>query len=484
MTPMRTLLIMMASMRFLVLSIGLLCLLSCMNPKQESRTENPPLSKILKDYVDKPDDSFRYELRDSITGDGWVQYNVWMVSGNWLTEKEVEETEWWHWLTVVKPDERVESEALMFIGGGSSNDSIPDANEALIGAALKTKSIMASISNIPFQPIDFVGDEKEGRYEDDLIAYGWRRFLENGAKDSDAKWLARLPMTRAVVRAMDVVQAMNENSPLAVDSFVVAGASKRGWTTWTTGVVDDRVMAIAPVVIDLLNVVPSFNHHWRCYGEWSPAINDYINEGIMSWMGSKEYDRLLQLVEPYSHIEELDLPKFMINASGDEFFVTDSWQFYWDDLEGEKYIQYIPNTNHGLNGSYNLGSLLAFYNAIITESDIPSFYWDVTGNKISVRMDPNVDYDIRYWEAENDSQRDFRLAVIGDSWKLNDTNEAGEGEYSFEVKIPESGYKAGVVEIIINPDSELPFTFTTGTVVVPGTYPFEEFVPEAPMGTR
>ena len=35
--------------------------------------------------------------------------------------------------------------------------------------------------------------------------------------------------------------------PLEVSKFVVAGASKRGWTTWTTGAVDPRVVGIEPV---------------------------------------------------------------------------------------------------------------------------------------------------------------------------------------------------------------------------------------------
>lgn len=89
-----------------------------------------------------------------------------------------------------------------------------------------------------------------------------------------------IPKTREVVSAMDVVQELSSAYPRPVEKFFVTGASKIGWTTWTTVAVDDRVMGIAPIVIDLLNVVPSFEHHWQCYGEWSPAISEYRDEGI------------------------------------------------------------------------------------------------------------------------------------------------------------------------------------------------------------
>ena len=97
-------------------------------------------------------------------------------------------------------------------------------------------------------------------------------------------------------------------------------------------------MGIAPVVIDMLNVYPSFKHHWRVYGDWSPAINDYIHHGIMDYMGSNEYERLTDIVEPYSYRKILKLPKYIVNASSDEFFVTDSWKFYWDDLIGKNIL--------------------------------------------------------------------------------------------------------------------------------------------------
>lgn len=55
---------------------------------------------------------------------------------------------------------------------------------------------------IPNEPIVFVGDGKR-RTEDAIIAYTWFKFLQN---TSEPNWLLRLPMTKAVVKAMDTVQ--------------------------------------------------------------------------------------------------------------------------------------------------------------------------------------------------------------------------------------------------------------------------------------
>ena len=65
-----------------------------------------------------------------------------------------------------------------------------------------------------------------------------------------------LPMAKSAVRAMDAVQAVAKEGASDVERFMVPGASKRGWTTWLTGAVDDRVAAIAPMVIDTLNSRP------------------------------------------------------------------------------------------------------------------------------------------------------------------------------------------------------------------------------------
>jgi PhoPQ-activated pathogenicity-related protein len=460
--------------------ITLLLLTSCSKPETKTTSAGDPFP--LKAYVEAEDDAFRYEIKETVRGESWTEYRIYLVSGTWLSEKEVDEPEWWHWLTMVVPDEVRETESLMMIGGGSRGDSIPiPADKELIHAALTTSSVISHISNIPFQPLDYKEDNEEGVYEDDLIAFAWMQFIEGGATKELQHWLPRFPMTRAVVRAMDVVQEICESKHQAVEEFFVAGASKRGWTTWDVAAVDERVMGIAPVVIDLLNVVPSFQHHWQCYGEWAEAIDPYTNIGTMNWLNTEEFQALLNLVEPYQFLERLTMPKLLINATCDEFFVTDSWKFYWDDLKGENYLQYVPNVGHGLHGSYLPENLVSFYNSVITGTQIPGFNWSINGDTIFAEVDPAANYEIRLWEAVNPEGRDFKSYVVGEeAWQMVKIEFDGSGQYSIPIATPDNGYKGALVEVIFHPDTDFPLTLTTGTVVTPDTYPFNPFVPDLP----
>jgi PhoPQ-activated pathogenicity-related protein len=461
-----------------IVFMALIILAACSST--EEKTTPPEISFPLQAYVETADDAFRYEIRETVRGEAWTEYRVYLVSGTWLTEQEVDEPEWWHWLTMVVPDELRETESLMHIGGGWRGDTIPiAANEEMIKAALSTGSVISHLSNIPFQPIDFKGDTVAGVFEDDLIAFAWQQFMEGGATEDLQAWLPRFPMTRAVVRAMDVVQEICESNQQQVEEFFVAGASKRGWTTWNVAAVDKRVMGIAPVVIDLLNIIPSFQHHWQCYGEWAPAIDPYVNLGIMNWIETDEFLAMLKLVEPYQFLERLTMPKLLINATCDEFFVTDSWQFYWNDLEGENYLQYIPNVGHGLHGSYLPENLISFYHSTITDAPIPGFDWNISGDTIYANVDPGSDYQIRKWEAINESSRDFKLYVLGEeAWKMEALEINENGSYAIPISAPESGYKGALVEVVFNPGSGFPLTLTTGTVVTPDSYPFDPFLPD------
>ena len=50
-----------------------------------------------------------------------------------------------------------------------------------------------------------------------------------------------------------------------------------------------------------------------------------------------------------------------------------------------------------------------------------------------------------------------------------------DGKYSIYIQKPDSGYKAALFEIIFDPGSVFPLTFTTGTLVTPDTYPYPSF---------
>ena len=64
-------------------------------------------------------------------------------------------------------------------------------------------------------------------------------------------------MTKASIRAMDAIQDFIEKThSVQIKEFLINGASKRGWTTWTTAAVDKgrRVRAAVPMVMDLLHM--------------------------------------------------------------------------------------------------------------------------------------------------------------------------------------------------------------------------------------
>lgn len=463
---------------FILLSL-LLIIVSC---RSEEKPEHP-----FKAYLSEIDPAYKYEIKNTIEGDNYTAYVLRMVSQNWLTDDKVDETEWWHWLTIVVPDSVDHSTGFLWIGGGDRDDPAPTSvNPIVLNAALATNSITADLHNVPFQPITFLDDKRmDERVEDEIISYAWRKFLEGGARDEDANWLPRLPMTAAAMRAMDTVTDFTQNQlNTTVDKFVVSGASKRGWTTWTTGIYDDRVVAIAPVVIDLLNIVPSFQHHWRAYGEWSPAIEDYEEEQIMQWQFSDEYSRMLDLVDPYSYRDSLTMPKYLMNAASDEFFLPDSWQFYWQDLPAPKYLRYIPNAGHSLEETDAIQSLTAYYNFILNDQSIPQFNWkaDSTGFQIQLEQD-NLPDELLLWNAHNPKGRDFRLYVIDRIWLARKIEIPDDGNISVDIKNPDDRFTAWFVEATYNQDSPFPFKQTTGVVVTPDKYPFEPFETGDSLGT-
>lgn len=464
-----------------ILLVFAICLSFSCKPDKNATDEIQPIRSktLLKDYVNGPSPDFSYEIVHSVPGDEYDFHVLRMVSQNWLTPALVDQTEWWHWVSVVVPKDTPFTTSLMWIGGGSTGTKMPEKpNELILAAAMQTNSIVAEIHNIPFQPLTFTNDSLGKRTEDAIIAYGWRKFLEGGAKDEDAIWLARFPMTKAVKLGMDAVtEVIEKNYQKKLDSFVVAGASKRGWTTWTTAATDDRVVAIIPIVIDMLNLEESFDHHWKNYGFWAPAVSEYVDEGVMDWMGTPEFDRLLEITEPYSFRTDFDMPKLLINAAGDQFFQPDSWEFYWNELIGEKHMQYVPNFGHNLSDSDALPNMISFYASVLNESPRPVYDWKVEEQKIQLTLDPaDKPISVKAWTASNPAARDFRVDEFGPNWTSSEMKINESGIYELTLESPEQGFKGYFIEVTFA--GKTPLKITSGVEVMPRSYPFPTYEPK------
>jgi PhoPQ-activated pathogenicity-related protein len=172
-----------------------------------------------------------------------------------------------------------------------------------------------------------------------------------------------LPMTKSIIKAIDAsYDIFLKKYNIKIQEFILAGASKRGWAIWLAALEDSRVSAIIPIVIDILNVPETISHICQSYKDGCPeALRDYKNTGVTDKIHSKNFKQLMKIEDPFSYLSpeydkkyqsRLSIPKYIINSSGDDFFVPDSSKFYFNKLPGKQnYIRYLPNSMHYLSGN-------------------------------------------------------------------------------------------------------------------------------------
>ncbi|MCI0493032.1 MAG: PhoPQ-activated pathogenicity-related family protein [Planctomycetes bacterium] len=435
----------------------------------------------LDEYIQKPDATYKWEVVNATEGNPSKTFVIRLTSQTWRDKADVDRPVWEHWLVVVKPEVLKTDKAFLIIAGGGNGGSAPNGANAVVSQiAQATGSIVAELKMIPNQPLEFRGDGVP-RKEDDLIAYGWNKYLETG----DPTWLPRLPMVKSVVRAMDCLQEWSEKEGAKIEKFVVAGASKRGWTTWMVGATDPRIEAIAPIVIDVVNVEPSMKHHADVYGFWAKAVGNYYQHQILQRPDHPRMKEIYHIADPYYYRDRLTMPKYIINGSGDQFFCPDSSQFYFDDLKGEKHLRYVPNTDHGVDSNLDaITSLVAFYQMIVAGKPRPQMTWTFEEDgSIHIKTDVQP---IRatLWQANNPNARDFRLATIGKAYQPTELKPEADGSWIARPTTPEKGWTAAFVELAYNSGGMFPFIVSTAVRVLPDTLPHEGMDPaEIPYET-
>ncbi|MDE0008052.1 MAG: PhoPQ-activated protein PqaA family protein [Gammaproteobacteria bacterium] len=435
---------------------------------------------VIDEYVNAPDDSYSWQVAATHPGEHVDTVVIDLVSQHWLTQEQVDRTEWRHWLVVAIPKETSFDAALLFIGGGSNaapgEAEPPGPNERMMQIAAATGTVAAELRMVPNQPLTFHGDGQP-RWEDDLIGYAWAHYLETG----DSAWLPRGPMVKSAVRAMDALEEFSAGREdiANVSRFVVAGGSKRGWTTWLTGAMDSRVIAIAPIVIDVLSVDASMRHHFAVYGFWAPAIGNYVAHGIMQRMDHPRLAEIYRLVDPHAYLHRLTIPKLVLNAAGDQFFLPDSSQFYWNDLRGESYLRYVANADHSMDDGSALATLTAFHWMMVRGKRPPQLAWTRTDHGLATLTNPRPQA-ARVWHATNPRARDFRVETLGRKYVASPVAESRMNVYRAPTRAPEKGWSATFMEFEWNVGAPTPFKLTTEVVVVPDQLPFADKPPSLP----
>lgn len=441
-------------------------------PVEVAASERTPLD----DYIDKPEDVYGWTKVGAFEGDGFTGHVLELTSQTWRSEAEVDRPVWKHWLTIVEPDEVSSDAALLYITGGDNDDAIPtEASERSIRMATETGSIAAELFMVPNQPLHFTDSADKARYEDDLIAYTRDKHFKTG----DDEWLVRLAMVKSGVKAMDAMQeylASEEGGARDINRFVVSGASKRGWTTWLVGAVDRRVIGIMPLVIDALNSEEITRHHYEVLGFFAPSLGDYVHHGLFPHMvGTEQYRAVLEIEDPYEYFDRgrLQLPKFIINASGDQYFHPDNSRFYYAAMPEEKRLRYVPNTAHNLAGSDAVDSMIAFYEAVITGTPRPEYSWTTPAPDTIVVSTEETPLEVTLWQAHNPETRDFRVEHLGKAYTATVLSPEPDGTYVARIDPPAEGFTAFFVEMTYAGPGEQPFKFTTGVSIIPDTVPYQ-----------
>jgi PhoPQ-activated pathogenicity-related protein len=456
-----------------------------------------PAPGPLYDYVHLNDGHFSWTEYDSTVQTGYTTYYLNMTSQRWYDESLSSRPVWWHYVAVHVPDVlRYPDSGFLFVGGGSNNNPPPDfGNNHLrrMGEfAAATGIVAAVVFQVPNQPIIFENDGTP-RTEDDLIAWTWKRFYDEQHVGIDnPEVLARMPMCKASVKAMDAMQQLvKEKRNVDIEQFMIAGESKRGWTTWLTAAVDSRVIACAPVVLSCVNMFPNFHHYWRNLGGWSFAMGDYWIKGIMGLIDEPEMLEMAKIIDPYYYREYLTMPKMMISGASDEFFMPDDYDYFLSDLLGPKHIWILENSGHGLaNGP--LGNeywkmLETFYLTVLEDFPRPAMDWTKqyteTGGSI-ILLSQEQPLTISAWSAPSivPNRRDWRTTYLDGirpissniTWVESPVQNLGNGYYRAEFNNPETGYFAFFIKVTYMGPGGRTLFFSTDTAVLPNNFPYED----------
>ncbi len=416
-------------------------------------------TSALVEYVKKADPAYGYEVvRETAIGPHAVVLAK-MTSQKWQGNR------WWHWVVVVVPQNvKPETTATLIIVGGTNRNARPprlDGAEGRFMAAIAaaTGAPVALVAQVPNQPA--LGN----KYEDDLIAETFDRYLRDRGDD----WPLLLPMTKSAVRAMDTAEAIvKEKRDAKITGFVLTGASKRGWTTYLTAASDGRVKAIAPMVIDTLDMDAQMAHQYRSLGGYREAIEPYTKLNIPQRMHTPRGRALTRIVDPYAYRRRLVMPKYIVLGTNDPYWTTDASGLYYEGLPGPKWLCYAPNRGHGL-GPEAFFATQTFAAAVAAGATLPELSWRLDDEHSELVVScGSPKARATAWRASSAS-RDF----LKSRWSSEALPGPGAGPWRVKLEKPDAGFAAVYVSVTVDVGQATPLPMCTQIVITPDRFEHE-----------
>ncbi len=404
----------------------------------------------LKSYLARPEPACAW-TETSRLAQGGCEIRVYK-----LVSQEWEGIKWEHDLVIFRPVDLPFSGKVFLLNNGGKIKDRDYTYGALV--ANQIKAPCAFLLGIPNQPLF------DGKREDALIAETFVRYLAT----KDDAWPLLFPMVKSLVKSMDAIQdVFKKEWKEDVTGFIVSGASKRGWTTWLTAASDPRVCAIAPMVIDTLNMQAQLPHQLKMFGKLSDSIKDYTERGLVPMKDTPEEKQMWAWVDPYTYKEKYTMPKLVVLGTNDPYWSTDALNLYWDGLPGKKWISYTPNAGHNLvadGGPWRaLNTVSAFTRHQITGKPIPEVTWkhdDTAAGKLRLTIKGSpAPLKIQLWQANNPGT-DFRTAT----WTSREVP-VKDGGAEIEVEKPATGCTAFFADAGYEIDS-IPYTLCTQIRIV------------------
>lgn len=391
----------------------------------------------LESYIKKPEPESKWEIKVKTDLGACEVTHIVLTSQVWET------ITWQHDLVLFRPKDAPPSDTVFLLNSGGK--AKPEGFPYGVMLATKMKIPVAVLLGIPNQPLF------DGKREDDLIAETFVRYL--GTKDAD--WPLLFPMVKSLVKSMDAIQAISEKElGQKTEHFIVSGASKRGWTTWLTGASDLRVSAIAPMVIDVLNMPAQMERQVECFGKPSEQILPYVSRGLVPMPNTPEAKQLWSWVDPWTYRAKYTMPKLVVLGTNDRYWAPDALNLYWDALPGDKWISYSPNAGHDLNEKSADGkksdpmraanAVAAFVRHQVTKTPLPKLSWkhDDVGSKLhlAVTAEP-APKEVRVWHASA-ATKDLRDS----RWEAREVSPA-DGKIDITEERPTTGASAYFAEL-------------------------------------